>query len=79
MLRQTAIPLALLLSLASCATDPGRNPSHEGTNNPREAQTTTVTEDLNAPWSITFYGQTPLVSERDSARILELDDRGPRV
>ncbi len=29
-----------------------------------------------APWSIAFHGQTPLVSERDSGRILELDGRG---
>jgi glucose/arabinose dehydrogenase len=27
---------------------------------------------LDAPWSVAFHGQVPLVSERDSARILEL-------
>lgn len=31
---------------------------------------------LEAPWSIAFYGDTPLVSERDSARILEIDGSG---
>ena len=36
----------------------------------------TVTENLDAPWSVAFHGGTPLVSERDSARILELDDAG---
>ncbi|WP_186368759.1 hypothetical protein [Kocuria marina] len=35
-----------------------------------------MTENLDAPWSIAFHGGTPLVSERDSARILELDDAG---
>ncbi|WP_353649521.1 PQQ-dependent sugar dehydrogenase [Nakamurella sp. A5-74] len=32
----------------------------------------TVTAGLAAPWSVVFHGDTPLVSERDSARILEL-------
>jgi len=31
-----------------------------------------VATDLEAPWSIAFLGETPLLSERDSARILEL-------
>lgn len=35
-----------------------------------------IAEGLDAPWSIAFHGRTPLVSERDSARILELDPDG---
>ncbi|BDZ42013.1 oxidoreductase [Paraoerskovia sediminicola] len=35
-----------------------------------------VTTGLEAPWSVAFVGGTPLVSERDSARILELSDDG---
>ncbi|MCP3425620.1 PQQ-dependent sugar dehydrogenase [Rothia sp. AR01] len=35
-----------------------------------------VTTGLETPWSIAFAGETPLISERDSARILELDDAG---
>lgn len=31
---------------------------------------------LKAPWSIAFYGATPLVSERDTDRILALDAAG---
>lgn len=31
---------------------------------------------LQAPWSIAFHGATPLVSERDTARILSLDAAG---
>ncbi|MFC0315602.1 PQQ-dependent sugar dehydrogenase [Gordonia phosphorivorans] len=41
-----------------------------------EAGATVVTSRLDAPWSIAFYGDTPLVSERDSGRILEVDDTG---
>ena len=35
-----------------------------------------VTANLDAPWSVAFHGQTPLVSERDTARILELGSDG---
>ncbi|GAA4476645.1 PQQ-dependent sugar dehydrogenase [Enteractinococcus fodinae] len=35
-----------------------------------------LAENLEAPWSIAFFGTTPLISERDSARILELDAEG---
>lgn len=37
---------------------------------------TVVTSGLKAPWSIAFYGKTPLVSERDSARILAIGPDG---
>ncbi|MGG5752733.1 PQQ-dependent sugar dehydrogenase [Zafaria sp. Z1313] len=35
-----------------------------------------VATGLEAPWSVAFLDATPLVSERDSGRILELDDAG---
>jgi glucose/arabinose dehydrogenase len=35
-----------------------------------------IASGLKAPWSIAFYGTTPLVSERDSDRILALDAAG---
>lgn len=35
-----------------------------------------VATDLEAPWSVAFHEGTPLVSERDSARIFELDEQG---
>ncbi|PSR38349.1 PQQ-dependent sugar dehydrogenase [Rhodococcus sp. AD45-ID] len=35
-----------------------------------------VTTNLQAPWSVVFLDGTPLVSERDSARILELAEDG---
>ncbi len=36
-----------------------------------------VAQNLQAPWSVAFYKDTVLVSERDSGRILELDDQRP--
>lgn len=36
-----------------------------------------VANNLKAPWSIAFYEETALVSERDSARILEIDSQRP--
>lgn len=36
------------------------------------AEPTVISQGLQSPWSIAFYQATPLVSERDSARILEL-------
>ena len=41
-----------------------------------EAGASEVATGLDAPWSIVFYRDTPLVSERDSARIVELDADG---
>ncbi len=37
---------------------------------------TTVASGLQSPWSIAFRGRTPLVSERDTGRILELRPDG---
>lgn len=36
----------------------------------------TLADRLDAPWSIAFYRGTALVSERDSARVLEVGERG---
>jgi len=35
-----------------------------------------VTTGLEAPWSVVFHDGTPLISERDSGRVLELADDG---
>jgi glucose/arabinose dehydrogenase len=35
-----------------------------------------IASNFKAPWSIAFHGTTPLVSERDTARILALDAAG---
>jgi len=41
-----------------------------------DAAPTVIAVGLKAPWSIAFDGRTPLVSERDSARIVALDANG---
>lgn len=102
-----AAALAVLMSLASCSsqpsgetetTSPGSTepttsassaapsasspPAPGQSESPSAAPTEPITSpetiatDLQAPWSITFYRDTPLVSERDTARIVELDDQG---
>ena len=40
------------------------------------AEDVVIADNLDAPWSITFHDGVPLVSERDTARILELDANG---
>lgn len=60
--------------------DPAEPPAE-----PEEAEPPPLPEDLSAealstglaaPWSVAFHGETPIVSERDAARILELDPDG---
>ena len=76
MTKNRLMPLVALLLAASTVTactfvDGAARPS------PSETQTpSVVVEDLDAPWSVAFHGTTALVSERDTARILELDDEG---
>lgn len=57
-------------SLASCSSE------QDETAAPAGVEETVVTTGLEAPWSVAFHGDTPLVSERDSARLLELDGDG---
>ncbi|MCF2574483.1 PQQ-dependent sugar dehydrogenase [Brevibacterium sp. UCMA 11754] len=42
-----------------------------------DVESEVVAQNLEAPWSIAFYEETALVSERDSARILEIDSQRP--
>lgn len=58
---------------SSPATDPATDPA-TGSQVPLLGMGTpaTVSTKLAAPWSVVFHEGTPLVSERDSARILEL-------
>ena len=39
-------------------------------------QVETIAENLQAPWAVAFYDETPIVSERDTSRILEITDDG---
>ena len=76
----TAILLSGLLLLTSCGDNSDQPPQPATSETPAAASSLgepeTVAENLDAPWSIAFYNGIPLVSERDSARILELDDAG---
>lgn len=80
--RRTAIAAAAALGLAvvtacsSPSADEDAAPSGQSTAPAGTAAPQTVAAGLEAPWSITFHDGTPLVSERDSARIVELDAEG---
>ncbi|KQQ20771.1 glucose dehydrogenase [Rathayibacter sp. Leaf299] len=78
--------LALAAVLSSC-TAPAAEPRESVLSSPTTPAGTgaatavldgssVVTAGLEAPWSIVFRGGTPLVSERDSGRILELASDG---
>ncbi|MGO1538482.1 MAG: PQQ-dependent sugar dehydrogenase [Leucobacter sp.] len=63
--------------LASCAaTSEAPSETLDSAVRDSQAEIEVIAEGLEAPWSITFYGETPLVSERDSGRILEVDSDG---
>lgn len=74
----TAFLVSGLFLLTSCNGDRTSEPAPSGTAAAASSlgEPRTVTENVDAPWSVAFHGGTPLVSERDSARILELDDAG---
>ncbi|WP_280434487.1 PQQ-dependent sugar dehydrogenase [Nocardia carnea] len=86
--RFTGLAGAILVAgvVAACTPGPGTDPTEPTSADAPAASpsspdgtVTTVTTDLAAPWSVAFHGDTALVSERDSARILELDaDGNPR-
>ena len=75
-----ALPLGAALALASCTADPATEPAAGPT--PSDSPRTDhdglamIASGFEAPWSIAFRDGTPLVGERDSARILELDEGG---
>nr|WP_311878098.1 PQQ-dependent sugar dehydrogenase [Microbacterium sp. A(2022)] len=59
--------VSAVLVLASCAPEP----------NPVSAPASeSFVDELEAPWSIAFHGDAALVSERDSARVLEIGETG---
>ncbi|UQN28827.1 PQQ-dependent sugar dehydrogenase [Brachybacterium kimchii] len=80
--RRTAATLALVTlgGLAAC-TDTGTSPRGSeagdrtsdggGTSTPRTGDVEVLAEGLEAPWSIAFHYEAPLITERDSARLLE--------
>lgn len=62
-----AAACTLAVALAACAPEQRPEP---------ESAAESFVEGLDAPWSIAFHHDTMLVSERDSARILEIGDDG---
>ncbi|GAA1979521.1 PQQ-dependent sugar dehydrogenase [Isoptericola halotolerans] len=77
--RVATASLALFL-MTGCAADPGPGPASPEPASPAAADPTgtptPVATGLDAPWSVVLLDGTALVSERDSARIVELADDG---
>lgn len=72
-----AVSIAVSAFLAACTAQPTPSPPILSSPPALGADAPTpVTANLHAPWSVVFLGGTPLVSERDSARILELGQDG---
>lgn len=70
-----------LVACAPPAVTP-TTPTPPGPTRPAESgdmpagEVTTIAEGLAAPWSIAFSGDVALISERDTARIVEVSDEG---
>lgn len=72
----TALLVVSAVALAGCAS-PTPVPTPESAESEAAAiLTSVVASGLDAPWSIAFHGETALVSERDSARIVEITATG---
>ena len=76
-----AAALVSILALSACAGGGELDGSAQGSqrapeDEPSSADARTIATGLEAPWSIAFLGETPLVSERDSGRILEVSGDG---
>lgn len=78
--------MAVLMVLASCtsSSDPAVAPSEQQSQDPApngqssqdDDGLAAIAENLEAPWSLAFYEDAALISERDSGRILKLDASG---
>jgi glucose/arabinose dehydrogenase len=70
----TALSAVVLLT-AGCTGDLSGDPDGQS-RTPASPDADVVASGLEAPWSVVLLGGTPLVSERDTGRILELDAEG---
>ncbi len=72
-----AAPVATTTPPVTPESTPEPTPQPEETTSvPAPPATGVMASELAAPWSVTFFGDTALLSERDSGRILELDGAG---
>ncbi|MER7209387.1 PQQ-dependent sugar dehydrogenase [Streptosporangium sp. NPDC020072] len=82
LLRLAAPALALIASATLTACAPDQGAARAALSSARAASATplapvtTIADGLDAPWSIAFHGRTALVSERDTARVVEIGERG---
>ncbi|MCC3299195.1 PQQ-dependent sugar dehydrogenase [Arthrobacter caoxuetaonis] len=76
--RKTALAAAVVLVLSGCSGIGADQPSQAAPTVPMAglSEPETLTTGLQAPWSVAFHGDTALVNERDTGRILELDAAG---
>ncbi|WP_425582978.1 PQQ-dependent sugar dehydrogenase [Zhihengliuella alba] len=63
-------------SAAPGRTESGQTTASASADEPSALDVSTIASGLDAPWSIAFLGDTALVSERDSGRIVELGADG---
>ena len=78
-LRASAALCAAGIALVACAPTPPAPPSptlSAGSVSISPEQRETIVQGLEAPWSIAFCESTALLSERDTARIVEVSDAG---
>ncbi len=79
-LPRSAAAVLAIATLTACTSGSTADPPASGSSthetSTASAGVTTIAEGLEAPWSIAFLGDTPLVSERDTGRVLELDAAG---
>jgi glucose/arabinose dehydrogenase len=73
--RACLVASGLVIGLV-CGCAPGDRSEQTTTRTGVSGGDSTITEELDAPWSIAFHGPTALVSERDSGRILEIGADG---
>lgn len=83
---RTTRRLSILLLLAGLLAGCSGGAAPDGDDPPRPSESSTqarqghppipVVTGLSAPWSVAFVGDVPVVSERDSARVLEITAEG---
>ncbi|MFD3507725.1 PQQ-dependent sugar dehydrogenase [Nocardia sp. NPDC058666] len=74
--RRTAFLVVAVGVVCACTAGPEDGSQLSTTRTGSSGVNSTVTDGLEAPWSIAFHGATALVSERDSGRILEIGSGG---